>query len=580
MPATLAAPTSRRHHLPRPSLGGGFARRCACAALLLARRPPAAGAATEAPSVAVQWRLLEVTGGSSGSVTLSTAVAGPDTASHRFLCLHGFPDQSLSWVVYLLPELARVFNGDLQLVAPDLRGTNRSRPKFSDWREYAMEKLANDVGLLWKQHFATQGTPDFWLLGHDFGAGIAWTMAGLFPSTNLKGVVAMSIPFPQADVPSERQTANGAYRALYAHPAVSFVAATSQNYKPMEGILSTLPGFELLSDAYREAWDHENSLLYHLMWYEAAMKLPETRALPDPLVPALFLYGVKDMVASGGTRCCQMLFVQQLYIGQLNTSQWVFQEDPEAVARAIGQFVRSDPAPTMYQESEDFCSDHPEFWSEDTRHLCVERTNHVGNFTVKPEWPMDVHTRKLRMLSRQCDVALDGSCPSTASATHCLTEVLSAECIRTFCDDLAMLQGCVDALGDHQYCEVFRSLTLFDLAKRLFCDLESKALVDVIREAGIFNVSKRTSKNSAEHDGLTWVRDLGPVMATIGLVAAVCAIARTPQQPDQCGAERLVEDRDSSDHDQAPAKYRGGKGRALAAVIPEMEKNVSVYSGV
>jgi pimeloyl-ACP methyl ester carboxylesterase len=99
--------------------------------------------------------------------------------------LHGFPELWYSWR-YQLPVLAAA---GYHAVAPDLRGYGGSDASATD-EGYAPSNLAADVvGLL-----DALGAEEAVLVGHDWGANIAWACAELFPQ-RVAGLVALSVPY-------------------------------------------------------------------------------------------------------------------------------------------------------------------------------------------------------------------------------------------------------------------------------------------------------------------------------------------------------------------------------------------------
>jgi pimeloyl-ACP methyl ester carboxylesterase len=99
--------------------------------------------------------------------------------------LHGFPELWYSWR-HQLPVLAAA---GYHAVAPDLRGYGGTDASASD-ESYAPSNLAADaVGLL-----DALGAEQAVLVGHDWGANIAWACAELFPQ-RVAGLVALSVPY-------------------------------------------------------------------------------------------------------------------------------------------------------------------------------------------------------------------------------------------------------------------------------------------------------------------------------------------------------------------------------------------------
>lgn len=99
--------------------------------------------------------------------------------------LHGFPELAFSWR-HQLPALAAA---GYRAVAPDLRGYGRT-DKPDGVEQYTMQELIADVtGLLDAERIDTAT-----IVGHDWGALLAWQMALLVPE-RLAGLVALNIPF-------------------------------------------------------------------------------------------------------------------------------------------------------------------------------------------------------------------------------------------------------------------------------------------------------------------------------------------------------------------------------------------------
>ncbi|OZF00707.1 alpha/beta hydrolase [Rhodococcus sp. 15-2388-1-1a] len=103
------------------------------------------------------------------------------------LLLHGFPERASSWsaVMAILNEHG------YRTVAPDQRGYSpRARPKRR--RDYRVGALVSDVAALME----VIGRPVH-LVGHDWGANIAWVTAGRHPRL-VASLTAFSVPHPGA----------------------------------------------------------------------------------------------------------------------------------------------------------------------------------------------------------------------------------------------------------------------------------------------------------------------------------------------------------------------------------------------
>ncbi len=106
------------------------------------------------------------------------------------LLLHGFPELWYSWR-HQLPALAAA---GFRAVAPDVRGYGRTEvPQRVE--SYSMREMTADaVGIL-----DALGVDQAVVVGHDWGAPIAWHCALMYPE-RFRAVIALSVPFqPRSD---------------------------------------------------------------------------------------------------------------------------------------------------------------------------------------------------------------------------------------------------------------------------------------------------------------------------------------------------------------------------------------------
>jgi pimeloyl-ACP methyl ester carboxylesterase len=116
-----------------------------------------------------------------GDVRLHYAEAGE--GERLVLLLHGFPEFWYSWR-HQLASLGEHY----RVVAPDLRGYNLS-DKPDSVADYRLERLMDDVtGLI--RHFGARRAA---VVGHDWGAVVAWAVAEFFPDYVWK-LAALQVP--------------------------------------------------------------------------------------------------------------------------------------------------------------------------------------------------------------------------------------------------------------------------------------------------------------------------------------------------------------------------------------------------
>jgi pimeloyl-ACP methyl ester carboxylesterase len=125
------------------------------------------------------------------------------------LLCHGFPESWYSW----RHQINALAEAGFHVVAPDMRGYGKSdRPEPID--QYTIFHLVGDlVGLL-----DGLEAPTAVIIGHDWGAGIAWQAARLRPD-RFRAIVSLSVPFrprsPARPTSLMPQTADAQFYQLY-----------------------------------------------------------------------------------------------------------------------------------------------------------------------------------------------------------------------------------------------------------------------------------------------------------------------------------------------------------------------------
>jgi pimeloyl-ACP methyl ester carboxylesterase len=110
-------------------------------------------------------------------------VAGDGTP---VVLLHGFPDSGRLWRNQV-PALAEA---GFKVIVPDMRGFGRS-DKPTEVEAYALPMLAGDVFAV----MSDAGAEKAHVVGHDWGAALAWGLAAL-ASDRVERLVALSVGHP------------------------------------------------------------------------------------------------------------------------------------------------------------------------------------------------------------------------------------------------------------------------------------------------------------------------------------------------------------------------------------------------
>ncbi len=274
-------------------------------------------------------------------------VATAGSGERLALCLHGFPELSYSWR-YQMPLLAQM---GYRVWAPDLRGYGRSsRPLGVP--AYALEHLEEDVAGL----IEASGAKDIVLVGHDWGAVIAWYYA-MFGRLRISKLIIMNVPHPalmEKGLRTRRQLAKSWYIFFFQLPwlpewglARRGCEAIGRAFLGMAVDKSRFPD-EVLRH-YREAAAAPGALTAMLNYYRALIRgLRRTRRRGTPQIgtPTLMIWGEVDAALGKELTYGTEKYVRNLTLRYLpNVSHWVQQEAPETVNAMIEAWLLGRAVP-------------------------------------------------------------------------------------------------------------------------------------------------------------------------------------------------------------------------------------------
>ena len=249
------------------------------------------------------------------------------------LCLHGFPECRYSWR-FQLPALAAA---GWRAVAPDLRGYGgSSRPEARD--AYRIEHLVADAAAL----FDACGARRRLLIGHDWGAMIAWSFA-MQRTRPLDGLVVMNVPHPAVfrhvlrhSWAQRRRSWYVAFFQLPRLPEALLTAgrarAVAQAFSGMAVNKSAFPPDVL--EHYRRNALLPGAMTAMLNYYRAnfAGLSKDASAAPMIDVPTLMIWGEEDTALGLELTEGYGPYVADFTLERLpGVSHWVQQEAPDAV---------------------------------------------------------------------------------------------------------------------------------------------------------------------------------------------------------------------------------------------------------
>lgn len=201
------------------------------------------------------------------------------------LLLHGFPDSSRLWR-HQVPALA---GAGMHVIAPDLRGFGESdRPTAVE--DYAMAKsIADMVAVL-----DAVGITRAHVVGHDWGAGLAWALAAFVPD-RVDRLVVMSVGHPNAiRRPSIEQREKAWYQLLFLFEGAAEELIRRDDWS----LFRELVGDARDSERYIEDLSRPGALTAGLNWYRANAKpeqeVERTRPFPSVGAPTMGIWSTED----------------------------------------------------------------------------------------------------------------------------------------------------------------------------------------------------------------------------------------------------------------------------------------------
>jgi epoxide hydrolase 4 len=266
------------------------------------------------------------------------------------LFAHGFPEFWYCWKD-ILPE----FGHDHHAVAPDLRGYNlTSKPQ--EVEAYKIDTLVADLGAL-ARHL---GHKTFTLVAHDWGGGVAWSLAIKHPEW-LDGLIIVNSPHPtiferELNTNPAQQKAS-LYTRMFQSPKTEALLAAN-TYQAMQDIVVTdglKRGHFTAEDqqAYITAWSQPGAVTGALNYYRAAnmgppMKPGETArsfetGIPDPMVrvPTLVIWGEQDPHLMTSNLDGLEQYVPDLTVKRISDgTHWVIHEQTKLVTQHMRDWLR------------------------------------------------------------------------------------------------------------------------------------------------------------------------------------------------------------------------------------------------
>ncbi len=270
-------------------------------------------------------------------ITLHVVLAGPPDGPAVIL-LHGFPEFWRGWLKQIQP----LADHGYRVIVPDQRGYNLSQVpgRVSD---YSLDHLSADViGLL--DHF---GIEQVCLVGHDWGAAVAWNTAMHYPA-RIRKLAILNVPHPAVMMrflaKSPRQMLKSWYIGFFQIPGFPDWLLSRGRFA---GMLRSLKASSLPEtftnadlDEYRLAYANSGGVTGMLNWYRAMLRFPPKSPASIRLsMPVRILWGRKDVALSAemAEKSLKLCNQAELFFYE-NASHWLQHDEAQAVTERLLEF--------------------------------------------------------------------------------------------------------------------------------------------------------------------------------------------------------------------------------------------------
>ncbi len=247
------------------------------------------------------------------------------------ILLHGFPDSGRLWRNQV-PALAA---SGFEAIVPDLRGYGRS-DKPGEVADYSMHLLVQDVLAV----LDDLGAPRAHVVGHDWGAAVAWALAAN-ARDRVDHLVALSVGHPAAFRSAGfAQYARSWYMLLFQFRGVAETFLTAANWAGFRQWAGHPDADAVVADL-----EADGSLTPGLNYYRANVPpesfLQSALDLPPIQAPTMGVWSSKDIALTETQMLNSAQYVEGgwRYERLEGVGHWMQLEAPEEVNRLLVDFL-------------------------------------------------------------------------------------------------------------------------------------------------------------------------------------------------------------------------------------------------
>jgi pimeloyl-ACP methyl ester carboxylesterase len=275
---------------------------------------------------------------SNGALTFQVSDTGEAGSGPVAILLHGFPQDGRCW-----DRVGRALADDgYRVLAPDLRGYSPgARPPARS--AYRNSELARDVLAL----ADAAGADRFHLAGHDWGAVLAWYLAGRYPD-RVASLAALSVPHPQAfgrAMVSSGQAVRSWYMAAWQLPFLPERALSRRGGQWFRDTLVRTGLDPVSAERYAGRARDPAGLRGPLNWYRA-MPFSLREPAGPTRAPAVFVWGNRDQFVSRAAAelCGRYVKGPYRFVELDGASHWLPERAPDRVAALLAEHFTAAPA--------------------------------------------------------------------------------------------------------------------------------------------------------------------------------------------------------------------------------------------
>jgi pimeloyl-ACP methyl ester carboxylesterase len=275
-----------------------------------------------------------------GELVFDVIEAGPADGAVVVL-LHGFPEQNTMWQ----PIITRLTAQGYRCLAPRQRGYSPgARPTRR--RDYRISALAQDVRTL----IDASGAERVHLVGHDWGAGVAWGVAQQFPD-RLLTLTAMSVPHPGAfakALMTSRQILASWYMYFFQLPRVpEWLLMRRRGAFTLSALAkSRAQHAPALAQSEAEAMAEPGALTAALNWYRAIPLSNPKVTTTKVTVPTMYVWSDGDtaLPKKGAQLCADYVLGEYRFEVMEGVSHWIVDEQPDRMADLLLEWLAAPNA--------------------------------------------------------------------------------------------------------------------------------------------------------------------------------------------------------------------------------------------